>query len=405
MSGAGVPRQALWLALALVLGFILYGSLYPFGFTAPRAGLSVAFEAAMRPRPTASRGDVLANLVLYAPIGLLLGLLLPRRLGAVFVFAITLVASGALSLAIEATQAFVPGRSPSLWDVILNTVSGAAGGLAALLVRGADWRAPGLLGGVRREPFLALLLLGWLAYRLYPYVPSLDLQGWKDALKPLLLTPTLDPPRTFRLAVSWLVFAWMLARLVGAESARWIVPLVVLGTVAAAVPIVDRRLTLPEVVAAGLGLLGWVLLPRRGAVPVLLVLLLAAVAIERLHPFTFTAEGRAFSWIPFRSVIGGQRAQGQQAMLMKAFLYGGLLWLAVRAGLPLLLATLLGAGLLVAAGYAQTHLPGRSGEVTDAALLVLLAGLMWLLRPATPPAAAGEDAGGPARASPPPPPP
>lgn len=397
-----MSRAALGLALALVFGFILYGSLFPFRFAPPPGDALEAIRDALRPRPPASRGDVLANLALYAPVGALLAPLLPARLGAALRLALAALAGLLLSAGIEAAQVFLPARHANPWDVALNTAGTLAGGAVALWLGREGWHAPGLAAGARREPFVALLLLAWLGERLYPYVPALDWQAWKDALKPLLLTPVLEPARSFRLAVAWLVFAWLLARL--AAPARWPAPLAVLGAVAAEVPILERRLDAAEVLGAGLGLAAWLALPARGrgVAALLALLLLAAVAIERLEPFAFAAEARPFGWIPFRSVMSGHWAQGMQALLHKAFLYGALLWLAVRAGLALPLAAALGTLLLLAAGMAQTHLPGRSGEITDAALLLLLALVMALLPGASPPPRAAAGGAGPARSSPPP---
>ncbi len=68
------------------------------------------------------------------------------------------------------------------------------------------------------------------------------------------------------------------------------------------------------------------------------------------------------------------------AVMLKLFLYGGLVWLAVRVKVRWTMATLGVVALALAIGMAQTHLPGRSAEVTDAVLafgtaLALRAGL------------------------------
>jgi hypothetical protein len=129
-------------------------------------------------------------------------------------------------------------------------------------------------------------------------------------------------------------------------------------------------------------------------------MLVAAILVERLEPFTFLSAPRDFGWVPFESLIRGRWEVGFQAVMQKAFLYGALLWLAVRAGLALPLAAALAGAFLLAAGYAQTWLPDRSAEITDSVLVLGLGALMALLSPTLRerPAVHADD---PARASPP----
>jgi len=72
--------------------------------------------------------DFLRNVLLFTPLGLLVG----RRLGV----ARTALLAAAFSGGIEVAQSVIPGRSPALGDVIANTTGGAMGGL---LARRASW--------------------------------------------------------------------------------------------------------------------------------------------------------------------------------------------------------------------------------------------------------------------------
>lgn len=397
-----VSRAGLWGALALVIAFILYGSLHPFFFLPGVDDVWTRVTTAMRTARAPGRGDLVANLVLYAPMGLLLVRLLPRALGTVGRLLVAVLLVGLMSFTVEALQAYIPERNSSLLDVGLNLVSGAAGGVVGLLLGHRALAMPGLLPGLRAEPFLALLLVAWLAYRLYPYVPAIDWFEWRQSLRGVILWPDPEWPRMFRLAVSWLVFAWLFQQLTGSGRARWLAPLLVIAAIGASIPIVGRHLSFAEVLAGGLAVLAWALIPPRAkAAPLLLALLVAAILVERLSPFTFLADPRPFGWAPFESLIRGRWEVGFQAMMHKAFLYGAMLWLAVRSGIPLPLAAALGAGFLFAASYAQSWLPQRSAEITEAVLVLGLAALMALLAPTRREAAAAPG-GGPATASPPP---
>ncbi|WP_125775551.1 VanZ family protein [Antribacter gilvus] len=70
--------------------------------------------------------EALANVALFVPFGVL-GVLLAQRPWAVA------AAGGAFSLAIELTQHLIPGRFPTVQDVVLNTAGAALGTLVVVL--------------------------------------------------------------------------------------------------------------------------------------------------------------------------------------------------------------------------------------------------------------------------------
>src|SRR5579862_1800834 len=80
-----------------------------------------------------------------------------------------------------------------------------------------------------------------------------------------------------------------------------------------------------------------------------------------------------FGWVPFASFFPGSIAVNAQSMLQKTFLYGSALVLLVDAGLALIWASGILCTILFATSMAQTYLIGRSGEITDTLLALLLA--------------------------------
>jgi glycopeptide antibiotics resistance protein len=101
---------ALWLATTLSL------TLAPFW---PPREQPRAFDAGARPAL-----DFALNVLLFVPGGALM-----RRVGGRA--STTTAAAALLSLAIEATQAFVPLRHPSQLDLVANTLGAFAGAVAA----------------------------------------------------------------------------------------------------------------------------------------------------------------------------------------------------------------------------------------------------------------------------------
>jgi hypothetical protein len=127
------------------------------------------------------------------------------------------------------------------------------------------------------------------------------------------------------------------------------------------------------------GPLRW--LPRRSTV---LACVFAGLIVKlRLEPFTFSPVPlHGFGWVPFQSLMNGSISVAMQAFLEKCYLYGGLIWLLGRTRMPLAGATALTASLLLATSYAEIYLSERSGEMTDAAMALMIGVVFHLLRDA-----------------------
>jgi VanZ like family len=121
--------------------------------------------------------DALRNLLLFAPLGVAIALCGWRGVGAV-------LAPMLLSLAVETAQIWIPGRDPSLGDVVFNTV-GAAAGFAAIRVS-VLWLRPAARSG-RLLMLSALLGLvgvcGAAGFLLRPDLPASTYWGqWTPQL-------------------------------------------------------------------------------------------------------------------------------------------------------------------------------------------------------------------------------
>ena len=69
-----------------------------------------------------------------------------------------------------------------------------------------------------------------------------------------------------------------------------------------------------------------------------------------------------------------------QAFCQKFYEYGGLIWLLNRGGAPLAVSTLLTATFLFATSFAECWLPGRSAEITDGLMALIVGGIFAVLR-------------------------
>jgi hypothetical protein len=284
----------------------------------------------------------------------------------------------ACSLSIELGQ-FYAFRNSAMADVYANTAGGFLGALAAALGSG---RKPILGTLFTRDYFVALLLSAWLGYRLFPYVPTIDLYQYKAALKPLFLSPQLSLTALYRHFAMGLVVSSLIAEIAGVGRSRVLAPLCLLAVAGVRVTISGVVLSPAEVLGSAAAAFCWavVIAPLRWRAPIVAAALAVLIVAAALEPFQFLPDPRPFGWIPFRGLMGGSTTVNILAMFEKTVMYGSMVWLLEKCGPPLPVAAAVTSLAVLVLRLLQTYVPGRSAEITDSLLVLLLAGLMALLR-------------------------
>jgi VanZ family protein len=349
---------------------ILYGTLFPLDFGPAEAdSIVAALEASLHVRP--GRGDILSNVVLFLPFGFF-GMQALTRIPRFVRFILVVALGTALSFGIEWAQLYLASRTTSIYDLTLNSF----GTFVAAIIGWVDWRNALARLQSSAKPaalFPLFLVAAWLGYRLFPYVPTIDLQHVKDAIKPLL-APQMAPVDVFRHFVVVMVIGRLLQSLLGARLALLGVVVVTLGIIAAKPFIMTKVIAPAEVAGTIAGLAVWlVLLSRLKARTVLLAVLLSVqLVLAGVIPWELRPEPAGFSLVPFIGFEGGSMSVNLMAFLEKIFLYGTLIWLFVEAGLNLVLGTVVTAVLLTGIELAQTQLVGRVSEITDPLLAVAM---------------------------------
>jgi VanZ family protein len=402
------------LAAAYAL-LIVYGSLYPFGDWLPAEGM-LAFLTAPWPRYII-RSDIIANILIYLPMGLLATRALRYRLrpGAAAVAATALCLL--LSLVMESLQTLLPGRVSSLLDLLLNGL----GGLGGALLAGLTVNPPGplrRLGALRREWFLpgramdlGLVALGlWALAQLTPLLLSLDTDHLRKGLLPLW-TPGFPLPFSWTQLAAYVcaitglgLFGTILTRaeknlavpFIGFVSVVLLVKILVMG----------RYLALETAIGAAMGMVLTVILrpaPRPFRIAAGGLALLAGFALAELEPATgvIFKPLQPFNWIPFQGQMHNLAGFSEILALFWPFLALGCLGafatrpnrrrrMALIGGLLVLI-------LMFLLEWQQQAIPGRNADITD--VLLALAGwsLPWWWRIHT---SRGEPHGQPGRTHP-----
>lgn len=366
------PRR--WHLFALIWVLVSYGSLFPFEFRSHDPGWSDLWLLVVWPSSPLAWHDVVGNLLLFAPYGVLLAWPPPPALplrgfawGAVF-------ATG-----LQYLQFWFPDRVPSGVDAVFN-VAGMALGYAVART-GSAWLMRRLPVPLERPRFVALatsLMLLWVADRWFPLVPTLDIQNLKNGLKPLLDWRETDALAVLRNTAGWLVFLRLARDSLLQKLSGWQLALLC-GLVVLAEPLFLDNPMRPAHLA-GLGLAWLLFLPMRkgrGSLVVLTLLLALSIVLSWLAPFEWQETGD-FLWMPFAGSLSGNMVHNIAALIEKAFLFGSLLFFLRILGWSHATASCMVAVLLLALEWMQRGLPGRTPEITDP-LMVL--GLAWLMRP------------------------
>lgn len=185
-------RGLLWLWLAYLL-FILYGTTLPFDMDWRQARRKWQQVASPPLVPNdLSLPDILSNILLFVPFGLLLGsywnFSRSSLMGATSTVALTVAAGAGFSALLELWQLFLPSRTTSLVDVMANS----AGALFGALLAAALAKLAHAIGEPRWRFFLAnypltVLLLALMPTQfagvLLPFDISIDISDLKESLK------------------------------------------------------------------------------------------------------------------------------------------------------------------------------------------------------------------------------
>ena len=366
-------RSALNILFYLVCFGIVYGSIFPFKFAlAPDRVVVDHFLASWR--TVSGTGDILGNIALFMPFGLLAHVLsnLPGQSYAnrrYFVLVWLVVAVGSQLL-----QFFVPGRDPSIFDLYCNAAGAVVGW--ALLRFIPEKTTSGLAKVDLLRQISVVLPLLWLASELIPFVPTIDFQAYKNAIKPLFLYPQWLWYDAVLQASCWVVCFHLLDRCAGVSlPLRRLLPGMI-AVVLLKIIIVKNSVSVTDVVAIAVALAAWVPLRKRHLRPRMLAyVLLFSVAINSLFPFFPRVTSAAFGWIPFSGFLQGSMLVNATALCQKLFVFGSIAFLTQQVAGGWKKRSLMIALVLLLVEFVQVWVASGTPELTDPLLFL---GIAWL---------------------------
>lgn len=365
--------------LGVVLALIVYGSFFPFDYVPHAASLADLRHLAEWPA-WVSLVDAVGNMLLFMPLGLVLTGLrpAPRAYGTL------LVAGVLLAWTLQYLQFWFPSRDPSGSDAWFNTAGLLLGTAFGMRLRHAvDSHASRLAAASAHWPVATSLLLLWLASRWFPLLPHLSLERLLHHLWPLLSPRGLPLAELLHDTAGWLLCFFLLRLSPWPGLSDRTSAALALAVLALEPFFWFSYLSLAHVagLALALALRPWWL---RGPAAEwrLLALVLCAVLVRGLTPWPSENSPQPFLWIPFAGLLYGNMIGNTAVLLDKCFLYGGVVLLLGLRGLRLPLAGALLALVLAGIESAQRFSPGRTPELTDPVLALLLGCVLHAVWPA-----------------------
>jgi len=362
------------------LALIAYGSLYPFDL---RPGAeSIGFWQALGHLTwaRAGRGDRIANLLLYVPLGFCLFRWLESRIRRRAAVLLAVTFGVTLSYCIEVTQVFIALRVASYWDVVFNgigSVVGAAAGIAwdelSVKLSGASGnRGRSDRGGV----FVVLL---WLLWRLWPFIPQFSIGMLKAAFQPLT-DPFFSVAATLHYLVWWTLLAHIVFTLIGGQRGIEAMLALIAIVLAGCLFITHHGFVPSELLALVLLLPALLVLNRLAPAPRHGLMLAAFVALlfyDSFFPFQTQEAAGHFDLWPFRSWMDSGFPVDWQWLARRASYFAAFVWVLKQAGMRIQVAAIFVPFVVLGIEIVQVWIPGRGSSITEPMLALLIA---WIMR-------------------------
>lgn len=402
-----VPARSAWrllVALCCYAALLAYGSLYP--FTHWQAPALPAMTFLLGWPAHLDKADVLQNVLVYAPFGLLAALWLAGTMQARRAALLATAMGIALSMVMECLQQFNPARVASLVDIAMNGLGSAMGALlAGTMLRhtlsGAlalAWRDRWFRHGALANTGLVIVAL-WLLSQTSPLVPTLDISHLRRALSGLW--HALRDPRLIVMS-QLLTYACLLASMAAmflllarpGKPALRLFALTLLALLMSKALIVGRVLSLEACIGAFIALLASLLLralPLRVLPWLGMLMIMLGFSIAELAPGPPWMVA-AFNWTLFAGQM--RSVAGLSNILELLWLFMALAWF-MRIALPgsgTRRIAVAGAVLTASAVFGlewQQQFHGRYGDITQVMLCVAGWIIPWCVptadRPLEPP--------------------
>lgn len=360
----------------LITLLIIYGSLFPFDFDGSAFTVSTLKYFFSTWNAPSGRGDLLGNIILFVPFGFV-GMILYTREHSVIVALILLMTLGILlATGCQIAQISIPSRDPVLIDVFWNGIGFFVGVIAA-----GSKQVRSVINEkqhINNSKIVPILLLGlWLISRLIPFVPTIDWQAYKLALKPLFLHPQFNWNEIILISGAWMACAQLGRQVLEYRWKTVYLSATIIIVLLLQIIIVTQSTSAGDVVAAILAIMLWKVIDDSSQRALIIAyILLIGIIINGLIPFSLSYTSPPFMWLPFGGFLTGSMIINTISLTQKLFLFGAVFLLFREARWRVLPTTILLTVIITLIEIIQIWIKEHTAEITDI-LLVIALGFVW----------------------------
>lgn len=362
-----------WVLLVLTVGFIIYGSLFPFNFQSTPQPFEQLFA---NWNTLDQRSDAIDNFLLFMPLGVTLYFCFNHILGRIFA---VLGCWFILGVLLQIAQLYLPGRVASLTDSFWNALGLIVGIFFAYLLAPWLYRQASHM----KEPqdkFALILVLAWLTYESFPFIPTLDIGELRGHVKTFFYAPPFEWMRLWQHSLAAILGMIALLRVQLLQQRFLVVVVAATVLIGFEILVVYGDLRRETLLGIGIGLLLGerleYILRTTWIWYVIAILAFIVYLITILLPFRGQSANGAFTLTPFALLLWFGNTKAVSPTAFEALAIGSLLWSGLSGYSlfarqlwlwPALLALLL----LLLEGV-RVFLVGYDGDTTSIIILAVL---------------------------------
>lgn len=305
----------------IVILFITYGSLYPFDFGLSRDLPDNFSQWLFSWHHRTIRSDLIANILLFIPYGFFGALTIKeenRRWPLLWII-LTFIGGFLFALFLQILQFYLPSRIPEAADALTNSIGILVGFALAGFTN--SQRVQRLIPrGLRFQLTPALLVLVlWLAWQFFPYIPVFEGKQFGDGLSHIVSSGWSLELWLERI-LFWMVFYYVLERVVAKRYSMIVIIGITLFVLIIKLAMYRSQLGWSEISAVPLAILLHAYLGH--SIKVVLITIGAATLFvwQNLFPWHWQSTINSFEWMPFDNFLTGSTWNNLSALLRESLL-------------------------------------------------------------------------------------
>ena len=366
--------------LLLFVFLISYGSLYPFYFSGDLLPASEFFSWLVNLSYRTTKADIVANILLFMPFGFVAILTVSTSRNFIKNSALLFFAGVLLAYTLQYLQFYLPARVPSAGDALYNSLGIIIGMILSQIIKQYsqhhlphEFSKPMNWSQITIPLMLALV---WVAWRLFPFVPSFTTASIISAVSPLMQQPDLNLGLIIRDTIGWLIFFHLLTQPPFDRLPRFRILKFIFYIFGLEILIRGNLITVNDLLAALCAFAFFTSLSAEQLNKGLTRALAVAIVLTLISPFVLADPYNSYLWLPFKGLMKGNPWANGEFLLLKIYLYGSFIFMLRQHWFDWFGATITVIALLLVISIVQVFIGEQNPEFTEPLLVGLIG---WVL--------------------------